>query len=677
MESLATTPDGLVLAANGIDPVLRWDGFSPQMDEAGLAAPATAITVTGDSLGTISGTYYVYSRFLDALGNPSDLSPIAGPVIFDEILNVNYTNVPIPTTTKVKTRQILRNTAGQTNVFYVDVETNDLSTASFTSTRTDAILQVQEAVVLLDVNGNPLADVNGVPPSDKSVVVAHLDRMFMAGEEVYADGSVKTTFGSKTVYGIGTKWPATFVGRFLWVNGADKSYEIDAVDVVNQTITLLETYASANSPYASYGIRPAIAQRRLVQFSRAGLPESWLATDAISIQEDGDEIVGLMPQGSFIYIVEKRHLYRFTFQEDPLDDGFVFLSCDRGCINDRCHVVVDETSYLLDEAGIYRFSGSREVEQISAPIQDLFEPRRTRAEHRIHFEASRYFHASYDYGMQVIRWFVALSGTRYPRHALCFNTNSRAWWIEEYPFPIAASCSAIIDGERRVALGGPGGQVYVLGNDSLDLVDNVRGTVRGEASSRTPLSLTDEAATFGDDIVGAPIVVVTGGGKYQMRRIVERVSETTVRIDRPWNITPESGDTYQIGGIKWRYRLGWFRWAIGEEENTRQLEIMFEPCISEQHLDAYLYQDRSGTPLTWDATYNPEDLNQMGSTRGETNLVGDLTGDLGWMQRRLDGHKEYNIDGPRLISWEFRGITNTEEALIYQVNVEGATGGGG
>lgn len=675
MESFSATSDGFLLAANGIDPVLVWDGISAQFQEAGLAAPTTAVTIAGNTFGTITGTYFAYVRFVDENNNPSDLSPLAGPVIFSNILNVVYSNVPVPSTSKAKRRQILRNTAGQTSVFYVDVDTADLTTTTFTSTRTDTNLQAQEAIALFDSLGMPLANTYGVPPSDKSAVSVHLDRAFLAGEETYKDGSVKVTFGSKTVEGIGTQWPSTLRGRFLWVSGADRYYEIDAVDVVNQTITLLEAYQTASIPYASYGIRPPLAQRRLVQFSQAGQPQSWPVTNALSIQEDGDDVVGLMPMGSFVYILERRHIYKLTFQEDPIDDGFVFLACNRGCINHRCFAVVDESAYLLDDAGIYMFSGTRTTEQLSGPIQDLFEQFQPGQQYRIRWASARYFHCVYDFGSQVIRWFVCLTGERYPRHAIAMNRDNNAMWIEEYPVPIAGSCTGLLEGQRRVFLGGPNGQVYIVGTTTLDVVSQFRGTVRGIVSSATPLSLTANAATFGDDVVNSPITIVTGEGKLQQRVIVERVSGTTVRVDRPWSIYPDAGDTFQIGGVKWIYRTGWFRWAPMEEEGQRRIEVLYEPTIGEQHFDAYLYQDRSGNPVVWDSTYAADELSEMGTTRGDSAIRGDLTGTLGFMQRRMDDHKEFYIDGRRLLSWQMEGVTNTEFAIIYEITLDGAYGG--
>jgi hypothetical protein len=676
VEHFAQSADGLLFAVNGIDPPIVWDGLADQMDVAGLVAPSSALTLSGAGSGSITGTYYAYTRFVDRFGNVSNLSPLAGPVTITARGEVAYANVPVPSESKVTLRQILRNTAGQAQVFYVDVETDDLTSTSFSSTNTDTFLQANEAVALYDSEGLPIANRNDPPPSDKSVIAAHLDRMFLAGEEVYRDGSVVVTLGSKTVTGVGTEWPSTLAGRFLWVSGADRAYEIDSVDAVSQTITLLEEYASPTAAYQPYGIRPPLAQRRLVAFSEPGLPEAWPPTNALSVQEDGDDVVGLMPMGSFLYILERRHVYRLTFQQDPLDDGYVFLSCNRGCVNGRCFAVVDEAAYLLDEAGIYQFSGSRQVEPVSAPIQDLFDPTNARARYRLRFESAKWWHCVYDPGLQVVRWFVTLAGTGVPRHALAMDIATRRWWVEEYPVPVGASCVGLLDGERRVFLGGPGGQVYLLGPGSLDMVDGRRGKVRGLVTSATPTSLSDSAGRFGDDLAGAPVAIVTGRGRGQWRVVVQ-AGAARLDVDRPWSVEPDGTSTYQVGGVRWRYRTGWFRWAPAEVEGPRRIEVLFEPSPSEQALLAYFYADRSGDPVVWQATYAGAELNSLGTERGDAAMTGDLSATGGWMQRRMDGHKELYIDGQRLFSWEFEGVTNIDPAVIYQVTLDGATGGRG
>lgn len=75
------SPDGMLFLRNGIDPVQRWDGFTDQLESAGIPAPATAPTLTGSGTGDIVGAYRGYVRFLDRYGTPSSLSPLSAEEI--------------------------------------------------------------------------------------------------------------------------------------------------------------------------------------------------------------------------------------------------------------------------------------------------------------------------------------------------------------------------------------------------------------------------------------------------------------------------------------------------------------------------------------------------------------------------------------------------------------------
>lgn len=76
----AETPGGLLLMANGIDPMLKWDGMSRSVVPVGVAPPSTALELGGTGAGKITGTLVAYQRFLDNLGNVSDLSPVSNSV---------------------------------------------------------------------------------------------------------------------------------------------------------------------------------------------------------------------------------------------------------------------------------------------------------------------------------------------------------------------------------------------------------------------------------------------------------------------------------------------------------------------------------------------------------------------------------------------------------------------
>lgn len=668
-DSYATTPDGLLLIANGIDPVLVWDGLA-DIQPAGMIPPDAALTLSASGSGDLAGTYFAYVRFLDALGNTSNLSPIAGPLVVAGSAQIDYTNVPRPTQGKVVRRQILRNTDGQASVFYVDVDVNDVTSTSFSSTQEDNLLLAGIVQPLLDANGNLLANTFNPPPNHKSVLAQVLDRMFAACEVVYTQGSVSATFGSLTVQGIGTEWPSTFAGRFLYVNGAPAACEIASIDVSTQTLTLVQSYPGSTTPYTPYAIRPAPGERRLVYYALAGQPESWPLTQALSLQEDGDDLTGLMPKGSFLFILERKHIYRFTFQDDPATDGFVFLSTNRGCVNNRCWVIVDQSAYLLDEAGVYKYAGA-EVESLSAAIQDFFEPEGSTFDslYKINWSAQSNFHASYHPGQNVIRWFVALSGSDFPRHALCLELSAARWWIEEYPVPIACSVLGRFMGEPRVFLGGPGGSVFLWGEGQLDQA-RPGPTLRGTCTSAGLITLTDTTASFDASVKRCSLSIISGRGRDQVR-IVSDASSTTLSVTQPWLVSPDSTSVYQLGGIQWRFRSKIWRYHEDDQEQARRLELLFEPCKSPTNIEVRLYPDRSGNPVLWGTSTLANDNNGFATTQGDPVLLGDLTRANGFLQKRMDGFRDLYADGARFVQLQLSGVVNQDSVRIYQMSLDG------
>jgi hypothetical protein len=671
MQDAITTTDGVLLLANGIDKVLRWDGFSSEMESAGIVQPTQAVTIAASGSGSITGTYYAFLRFVDKYGNVSNMSPAGTPAVAAGNGTVTYTNLATSDEAKVVSRQLWRNTAGQTAVFYLDVQSDDLAATSLTSTKTDAELRTQESVALFDSTNNELADTNDPPPSTKRFLASHLGRAWMAGEQLYSEGAVKVTSGSTTVTGVMTAWPTTFEGRFLWVKGAAKAYEIDAVDADEQVLVLVEPFVGRTDQFSAYTIRPPLPERRQVLFSPAGRPESWPPTQALEIPDSNDEITGLLASRSFLFVTEKRQSWRISAQEDPAVDGQVFQAASRGCVNQRCWSLVDEMVVALDRQGVYAVGAGSATKSLSDAIDTVFYSGGGDNTYRVRWEAEHWFHSVFDRGRRVVRFFVTLSGSGQPRHALCLAIDSGRWWVEEYPFKIGSSCVAVIDGHERVCLGGPAGSVFVLGPDSLEMVTTQKGKIRGSVTSASLLSLTDALAGFGSDLAGAPVMIVSGRGKRQWR-LVTAATPTRLTVDRPWSEMPDRTSVYQVGGVRWKYRTGWTRWGKGEEEKPRRLELLFEPVGRESVMNARIYLDRSRTPQDWESEYTSDDADGMATERDSPDLVADLTKPLGFVQKRMDGFKDVYADGPRLLSWELDGVTNKDTVHVYELNVDGA-----
>ena len=594
---------------------------------------------------------------------------------------LTYSNVPTSDDPRVRRRQLLRNTDGQLRTFYIDIDTADLTATTFTTTKTDADLQAGTAVPVVDNEGDDLGNVHAEPLQTKAFITAHLGRMYAAGEIEYAEGAIALTFGSTTVQGIGTEWTEAARLFFLYALGADRHYEIEAVDTVNQTLTLTEPYSGSTDAYANYALTPPPGTEDIVQFSEAGLPESWPILNAVALRKDGDKISGLMSHRSMLYILKRKHAYRLTVGEDATRDGDIYLAASRGCINHRCFALVEGAAYMLDEQGVHVFQkAGAENGSVSTPIQTLLEIRPERAiKHRINFAASRYFHSVVDPATETIRWFVSMTGQYLPRHCLAYHYTLDRWWIEEYAVPIGASALGKLARQAGLSTWGVGREQVFLGSQhrrvlawGADLLDgcNSKNHTTGAVASAGVRTLTGEEA-FASDAVGCPVVIRSGRGKGQVR-LVTAVSGATLSVKRPWLVRPDTTSVYQLGGIVWSYRTGWYRWADEESQNERRIELVFEPADGER-LSLKRYRDRSDAPVEMGMTSNADGVR---STKGESELEIDLGRETGFVQTRLSGSKELYTHGPRLVSVGLGGVGGPQPTRVYQITLDGVSARG-
>lgn len=589
--------------------------------------------------------------------------------------SIVYTAVPLPVEPKVVRRQILRNTDGQARVWYVDVDTTNLTSATFSSTRTDEDLSAQEAVVFVGADGSDLANRHTVPPNWKAFLVHHQDRMFYLGEVSYSEGNVAMTAGSTTVTGVATEWTSALEGRFLYVDGAPKEFEIDSVDVGAQTLTLTEPYTGPTSAYSFYAIRPASAERRLVYFSESGLPESVPATNAFEIQEDGDDITGGMSLQSFLYVLERRHIYRVSFQQGPDVDGTTYLVAQRGSVNHRSFVQVDNVAYIMDERGVYAFSGS-DADPVSADIQGLFR-RDPSVPYAINWTCQRFFHAHQYPGDETIRWFVSLSGDYLPRHALCYAYRLKRWTIEEFAVPISASCVGRLgphsgvwsSGQEQAYLGSAARRILAYGAGWLDGPSG-SGTTLGTATSSTWISLTDTGADFDGNEVGCPVSILSGRGKGQTRLVV-KVSGQTLTFDRPLAVALDTTSKYRVGSVSWLWRSGLSFYGRDEAAQQRGWDVTFRPTTQPAWLDVRRYIDGSSEPEEAGKTWAADEQMGVQTTDGEPDHVVDLTKLNGYAEKRLIGHRDGRLDKARRARLEVRGFTGPEPIAIYRVGHNG------
>jgi hypothetical protein len=584
---------------------------------------------------------------------------------------VVYQTVPVPEEPKVARRQILRNLDGNADVFYVDIDTTDLTSTTFLSALDDDTLSGREAVPLMAGGEIPYMARYAPPPSHKSVLAGHQGRIFAAADVTISAGNVIPSLKSRVVVGVGTDWRATFAGRFLYVTGATRPYEIASVDEGRQEITLVDPYADVAPPYATYAIRSAPGERKLVYYSEPALPEAWPPWNAFSVPEDNDEIVGLMVKSSFLYILERRHIYRFTHQDEP-SEGMAFLSVNRGCVNGRSWVQVDNVAYLLDEAGIHSFDGDQAAEPISQPIQTIFQSDGALGGLSVDWSADRtLWHAAHDPVRDTIRWFVTMSGYGRIFHAICYDYRRRRWWIEQFPYAVTSSCTGTL-GYRRSIVGSDARRVLVLSEGSLDVVGD-EGPYRGTATSADHLSLTDSAASFPANLSGVPVSITEGTGRGQQAMISDNTSITLNFVD-PMPVAPDPTSVYQVGGVNWSWRSGWFRFTPDESSNPRDIAVTYNPTSGPATLDVQVFYDHSDVPQDWAYGVSQDGVVIVDGDPNLTISLQSRSYRSGWSQQRFGGHSDEYAYGPKFVSVMLAGVQGSESVRVFQVDISGAIG---
>lgn len=634
------------------------------MGRLGHSDGRVQITMTGPGSIDVVGTFYfqvqdtTHLRLFDddALTSPANIVGVdEGTDIWS---GYNWAEQAIPET--VERVQILRTKSGSAAAAYVDQEGDRFQTF-FESALDDGSLG--ESVVLIDpfTGDASYSQRFGLPPKDKPFLAAVGGRMLAAGDPVWTRGAVKVTEDSETVEGIGTDWEGDFEDRLLTVQGSDRAYRIASRS--GQTLTLTEAYEGDSAPYASYAISPSYRSRRFLQWSEAGYAEAWYALAGVILPADheGGAVTGLASFDAAGIVFAENRAFRFSFVLDPATDGSVVPAFDRGAINNRCHVRTESAIYALDHRGVYRTTG-RNSDDVSETAQDVFAGKHS--EFRIQWKWKESFHACFDPQNESILFFVSLTGGL-PRHVLAYRLRSGDWEILEFPVPITCSAVARIGGRLRVIVGTEHGRVLVLDEGERD--GATEGTLSGSVSSAGYDWLEDSSAAF-SGCENAPVRIVEGQGAGQERLIVA-CDGTRLDLDTPWNITPDSTSRYVIGGITWRWKTGWYRWAVDDTEKPQAVALTYKPSEVASRLAMRLYADQSDEPKVMGVSRSNYGVT---TEKGSADIVVNATKENGYAVHQTDRGKETRADGWRRVAVELVGTTNGDEHAIYQVDIIGA-----
>lgn len=642
-----------------------------------LLSTIDTVTVTGDAL--TEGVIRVEFTGADA---SSDVSLMTADVteLYDGgwatgASEIEYTNVAVPTDTRVTRKQILRTKPGNADVAYIDVDTTDISLSSFVSTNTDEDLTAATLVVLRDSDGvDHNLNRHDEPPDWKTSISAFQNRLFVAGDYIESAGAVQ--IDGTDADGIATDWPSIFDTRSVYGESASDGYVIDTMDPDDQQVTLTDNGETTSST-GDYRLLQAPPENQRLYHSwltaSDAYPESFYLLGPFQVARDTRDgaMVGTFSFDGRLFIAFENTIYRYSFETDPaqapVGDGRAAVAVPRGLVNLRCVAYADDIVYCLDHQGIYRFDGSA-VEGVSQVLKPMFVGEHSA--YNINWRYADFFHAAYFPSDRTVRFWVVLGGGPYPQHAICLNIDTGAWWLEHYPYAITASTTALIDGELRVLLGASGRRIFTL-DGSREGTRSATDVVRGTATSAGISSLTDSGAAFTSSLVGLPVEITEGTGRGQ-RRIISSVTSTTLYVAGEWGVRPSTDSVYQVGGVSWSVRTGKLRYTDSGKSEVRGVEVVWTPVSNSQTLAAVVRQDFSVTGQTAQMTRAASDADGFSVTAGDPHFTLNMTRD-GTATFRISGQSRPNTSSPALLDVEVDGVTNGERHELHVIAVSGAT----
>ena len=583
----ATVPTGEVYLADGVNIPVRDDGYRATVENAGMPAVTNgSFAGSSSGSGSINGKYYFGVRYLDDEGIPGNLSALLSFTAASDV-TIAYTNVPTSGDTRTAKREIYRSTAGQADVLYLDTSLNNNTTTGTTGSATDATLRTRARLPILTPDRKINARRFGRPPSHMGVTIQHGDRSYWSVPITVDAGHAEVTNASATVTLRGPTPTTAWINRQFRANTHRSAYTITNVSGV--TLTLVRNWGGSTDLMARYAVQPDKNERNKIYPSFRGEPESINPADAVIMESDQtteEEMTGMLRFGSYVFLATAATTYRWVFTTDPTN-GPIYPHLNRGLLNQRCHCRADDWLYVMDRQGVYRFNGG--LEEIDDSIRDYFTT-------KIVWQGATWFHCA-AYPLEgVVRFFVCLDGSKYPRHALAFDYRTGGWWEEEYPWMVPSATQAPSPSKRILITGGVRNAVNVL--DGAVDGDNEYLTGRYQVTTATVLSATVSGADWTDaSLRGTPIEIVEGRGKKQTR-IVHIAAKATgkITVDRPWSVKPDSTSVLMIGGIHYRWRSKVF--SADRKLGNQSAVVYLKPAERTAVADLRLYENRKGSATT-------------------------------------------------------------------------------
>lgn len=619
-----------------------------------------------------NGRYQAFMRYVDKDYNVSDPSPISADIVLHDEPAIVYTNLEVPTDARIIRRQIFRNENGNSDIFYLDIDTDDLTSTVMYSLNTDAQLKLNFSQAVFDDNNVNLLYLYGMPPTDKPFIAEFCNIVYAVGNRTYSEGNVIATNGSKDFYGVGTNWPESFIGRQIVVGNA--VYSIVAVDTAAQKITTDVGYSGASNPYAEYTIQSYFANGNLLNWTESGLPEAWPIANALQLPEDDDELTGLKVFANALWILKANSIYQFNTTINPGRDGDYKPATNRGCVNQRCAVDIQNVCLMMDRTGIHVFKGNMPrynyqadstPDHLSKAVDDLFRFEGTWI--RVNWRADKCFwHAVHNKELKTVRWFITMEGYDYPQHAICYDYLMDKWWLEKYPVPIASSVISIALSGLPI-YGGYAGQVMISDRGSLDFVSTGQTTLSVTACYA---GITLVLSKIPTPCEGITIAIVDGTGHGQERIVLAQVGNE-VTLDAPFFPEPDESSVVQIGAISYYMLTAEYNKARFEVNSPQTFNLQYRKSPTDLVCYATVTENRNedrtvALRSSWGAvTSDPERYDQQYRIDlAHQDCMGSVI---------MDGQIEHDMPQKYSIQMAVEGFSGQSKPQITSLSVSGSS----
>lgn len=719
---ITPTSTGKLFITDGFAHPRVWNGVSPSAQDAGIIAPLTdptgAITSSAGSLS--EGTYIAAYRYVDADGNFSSLSTLVSKDTVDSdkiVWTVHYSNqtlIPSASRYRVTRLQLFRSLVNNANILYLVSDIANVgagTTVTINDTVSDDALKTGTALPLKNADKTLNANRFDPPPDWMSVTCWQQDRLLMAVPAVYSTGTARIS-SAGVITGTATAWDSLiagdspfltlsgishpFIDRYIYLRGAPRPYRITSY---SSATVLGTTDDTTDGPSAAvpYMIVAGPDEWNTIYYCEPLEPESWpIEQNNFSIgQTTGtfDRIVGLMPHGAFTYAVMQRHLYRLMWAKQPKIDVNPSLSVSRGAFNNRCWASIEDTAYLMDEYGIYAFSGGS-IQPIGAAVQNYWR------DGLIDFAKSPFFLVRAFPKDETVKFFFSLvSDTNaLPQRAFCYNYRFQRWSEEWYPFGVGAA-SLLDTGSGEKPFVGSSDDVFLTPSGYCDWVTApISGTITAGVSAGL---IVDSTASFPATVVGAPVVITSGTYKGLIGRVSARGSATSITIDSLngtapneavgsyWYNTPYSfttstaqitltaGDTYVIGAIPYIVRFGTFE-IVSAGNSAQTTRVIFKPTTNVNEFSIRNYYNHSQTPIN--ATMDVNDrgdgcVQTAGSPDGVVAMKANQYEDTeiaGLARKSFVDNLHEDMPSNRWLTPEMVGFQYLDRIEFFGVEVDGA-----